>query len=65
MTEDRSPKPGGNGDNRQSLAKIQHSKAHRGEEDETPDRATVVADPRNRLEHGKIDPATHEKKPAK
>ena len=64
MAQDQSHDPHEDRESTQALAKIQHSEAHEadrvGEED---DKAPLVADPRNRLAEGKVDPATKELKP--
>ncbi|TXH82810.1 MAG: hypothetical protein E6Q77_05625 [Rhizobium sp.] len=49
---------------KQTLARIQHSKAqHVDPEAAEEDHAPLVADPRNRLADGEVDPATKELKP--
>lgn len=62
MADEESHDPRRGKENTQALAKIQHSKAH-GIKQEADDKAPLVADPRNRLADGKIDPATKELKP--
>ncbi len=64
MAYDQSRNPQGEKQNKQSLAKIQHSKAHHeGGAAEKENNAPLVADPRNRLADGKTDPVTKELKP--
>ncbi len=64
MAYDQSRNPQGEKQNKQSLAKIQHSKAHHEDRAaEEQNKAPLVADPRNRLRGGKIDPVTKELKP--
>ncbi|MGV1793806.1 hypothetical protein [Rhizobium sp. A37_96] len=64
MAHDRSDDPHGGTQDKQALAKIQHSKAHDVDAmDKEDDKAPLVADPRNRLADGKVDPATKELKP--
>ena len=63
MAHDQSHDPRRGQENTQALAKIQHSRAQDEKPSEKPDEAAVVADPRNRLSHGKVDPATKELKP--
>ncbi|WP_141683623.1 hypothetical protein [Rhizobium sp. AC27/96] len=64
LAEDQSRNPHGGRENEQSLAKIQHSKAHDVKQAaDTDDKGALVADPRNRLVDGKIDPVTKELKP--
>ena len=64
MADEESHDPRRVKENTQTLAKIQHSKAHGvKQEADTDDKAPLVADPRNRLADGKIDPATKELKP--
>ena len=65
----RSPHPADADVERQShqpLAEIQHSRAdnERLEPTPEPDQAALVADPRNRLVDGTVDPETEERKPA-
>ncbi|MEZ2132233.1 MULTISPECIES: hypothetical protein [unclassified Sinorhizobium] len=47
----------------QALEKIQHSRAN-NEKQKPKRKAAVVADPRNRLVDGSVDPVTKEVKPA-
>lgn len=64
LADDRSNDPQRGNDNQQSLAKIQHSKAHDVKQAADIDgKSTLVADPRNRLVDGKVDPVTKELKP--
>ena len=64
MASDRSHAPGEEKQNEQSLAKIQHSKAQKAKKPSDQDgKSALVADPRNRLVNGKLDPATKELKP--
>lgn len=64
MAHDRSDDPHGGTRGKQALEKIQHSKAHDADAMENEgDKAPLVADPRNRLADGKVDPATKELKP--
>ncbi|MBB3288841.1 MULTISPECIES: hypothetical protein [unclassified Rhizobium] len=64
MANDRSHDPQDGNEEKQALAKIQHSKAHDSVRvSKNRDKAKVVADPRNRLADGKVDPATRELKP--
>lgn len=54
------------GENTQALAKIQHSRADDDNPPPRPDgKAAIVADPRNRLTEGVVDPVTKERKPAR
>ncbi|KAA1176844.1 hypothetical protein FP026_27015 [Rhizobium tropici] len=64
MANDRSHDPRDGNEDKQALAKIQHSKAHDPAR-ATKDKAKLVADPRNRLADGKVDPATRELEPKK
>ena len=64
MAHDQSDDPHRGKQNEQSLAKIQHSKAHDVKSSADPDgESALVADPRNRLVDGKVDPVTKELKP--
>lgn len=64
MVRDQSHDPQRGKENEQSLAKIQHSKAHDAKQAaDTDGKSTLVADPRNRLMDGKVDPVTKELKP--
>ena len=64
MAQDQQREPRGSRDKKQALAKIQHSKAPEGERvAKEKNKAALVADPRNRLADGKVDPATRERKP--
>ena len=64
MADEESHDPRRGKENTQALAKIQHSKAHGVKQEAHADeKAPLVADPRNRLADGKIDPATKELKP--
>jgi hypothetical protein len=64
LAYDQSNDPQRGRENKQSLAKIQHSKAQKsGRAVKEKDEAPLVADPRNRLAGGKTDPATKERKP--
>jgi hypothetical protein len=64
MADEESHDPRRGKENTQALAKIQHSKAHGVKQEAgADDKAPLVADPRNRLADGKIDPATKELKP--
>jgi hypothetical protein len=51
-------------ESQQPLAKIQHSRAENDADHTRKDHAPIVADPRNRLADGEVDPATKEIKPA-
>ncbi|MFK0165472.1 hypothetical protein [Rhizobium sp. NPDC090279] len=64
MAQDQQREPHGGRESKQALAKIQHSKAHESKRlAEEKDEAPLVADPRNRLVGGKVDPVTRERKP--
>lgn len=64
MADDQSRDPPREKESEQSLAKIQHSKARDVKQPADPDEeSALVADPRNRLVDGKVDPATKELKP--
>ncbi|MGV1757627.1 hypothetical protein [Rhizobium sp. P44RR-XXIV] len=64
MVHDQSLNPKRGKENEQSLAKIQHSKAHDVKKAaDTTGKSALVADPRNRLADGKVDPVTRELKP--
>lgn len=66
MANDRSHDPRDGNEGKQALAKIQHSKAHDSVRvAKNKDKAKLVADPRNRLADGKVDPATRELEPKK
>ncbi|AYG66213.1 MULTISPECIES: hypothetical protein [unclassified Rhizobium] len=66
MANDRSHDPRDGNEDKQALAKIQHSKARDpARAAKNKDNAELVADPRNRLAGGKVDPATRELKPKK
>ncbi|NLS16011.1 hypothetical protein HGP16_05465 [Rhizobium sp. P40RR-XXII] len=66
MAHDQSHDPRDGNEGKQALAKIQHSKAHDADRTaKDKDNAKLVADPRNRLAGGKVDPATRELKPTK
>lgn len=65
MSHDRSHDSHGERKSTQALAKIQHSRANDEKQARKPKRkAAVVADPRNRLANGSVDPVTEEVKPA-
>jgi hypothetical protein len=51
-------------ESQQPLAKIQHSRAKDNADPAPKDRAAIVADPKNRLVDGSVDPVTKEVKPA-
>ncbi|GAC1042154.1 hypothetical protein [Rhizobium sp. No.120] len=64
MVQDRQNDTNGGRGKKQALAKIQHGRAHASARmNREKDQAPVVADPRNRLADGKIDPETKERKP--
>jgi hypothetical protein len=64
LAQDQQSQPHGSRDKKQALEKIQHSKARDGERvAKEKDEAPLVADPRNRLADGKVDPANRERKP--
>ncbi|PST20445.1 hypothetical protein C7U61_09350 [Rhizobium sp. JAB6] len=65
MAQERQDESKGGREKKQALAEIQHSKAHENDRmNREKDGASVVADPRNRLVDGKIDPVTKERKPS-
>jgi hypothetical protein len=64
LARDRQSEPHGGREKKQALAKIQHSKVRKGDQrNKDKDEASLVADPRNRLAEGKVDPVTKERKP--
>ncbi|MGY5776996.1 hypothetical protein [Rhizobium sp. LEGMi135b] len=64
MAQDRQSEARGGREKKQALAKIQHSKIRKDDRlNKEKDEASLVADPRNRLAKGKIDPVTKERKP--
>ncbi|MGG6893508.1 hypothetical protein [Rhizobium sp. BR 315] len=64
LASDRSSAPSEDKENEQPLAKIQRSEVHKANKSQEPDgKGALVADPRNRLVNGKLDPATKELKP--
>lgn len=64
MEHDRSQDSQRGKESEQSLAKIQHSKAHDVKQAaDKDDKGPLVADPRNRLVDGKVDPVSKELKP--
>lgn len=64
MAQDRQSESDGEREKKQALAKIQHSKIRKDERlNKEKDEASLVADPRNRLAEGKVDPLTKERKP--
>ncbi|NLR96019.1 hypothetical protein HGP17_04155 [Rhizobium sp. P38BS-XIX] len=64
MANDQSDERGREKESNQPLAKIQHSRAHEPDHRADPDgESTLVADPRNRLVDGKVDPETKEREP--
>lgn len=66
MSHDQSHDPHGEREKPQALKKIQHSRAKdEKQEPKTKRTAAVVADPRNRLKDGSVDPVTKEVKPAR
>ncbi|MDK4702362.1 MULTISPECIES: hypothetical protein [unclassified Rhizobium] len=64
MAQDRQSESQGGREKKQALAKIQHSKVRKDDRsNKEKDEASLVADPRNRLAEGKVDPLTKERKP--
>ena len=64
MAQDRQNESHGEREKKQALAKIQHSKVRKDDRlNKEKDEASLVADPRNRLAEGKVDPVTKERKP--
>lgn len=64
MAQDRQNESHGEHEKKQALAKIQHSKVRKDDRlNKEKDEASLVADPRNRLTEGKVDPVTKERKP--
>ncbi|MBB6487479.1 hypothetical protein [Rhizobium lusitanum] len=61
---DQTRDPDSRKESKQPLAKIQHSKADGPKKSKATDKkSAIVADPRNRLADGKVDPSTKERKP--
>ncbi|MFS8051027.1 hypothetical protein [Rhizobium sp. BR 314] len=53
-------------ESKQPFAKIQHSKADGPKKSKAADEeSAIVADPRNRLADGKVDPSTKKRKPSR
>ncbi|WP_349958227.1 hypothetical protein [Rhizobium sp. ZPR3] len=64
MAQDRESESHGGHEKKQALAKIQHSKIRKNARlNKEKNEASLVADPRNRLAEGKVDPVTKERKP--